>query len=83
MGGFVRAITRIFRKPPQVVVQQPAPVATTTSQTKAEPVAKQQTLAASGYGGSTIMTGSEGVEEEANVSKTVLGGNVKKKKTTV
>ena len=48
-----------------------------------EPVSKQQTLAASGYGGSTNMTGSEGVEEEANVSKTVLGGNVKKKKTTV
>jgi len=84
MGGFVRAITRIFRqKPPQVQVVQQAPAQATASQTKAEPVSKQQTLAASGYGGSTIMTGSSGVEEEANVSKTVLGGNVKKKKTTV
>lgn len=84
MGGFVRAITKIFRNPPQVVVQQ-APAQATASQTQAEApaVSKQSTLAASGYGGSTIMTGSEGVEEEANVSKTVLGGNVKKKKTTV
>ena len=85
MGGFVRAITRMFRKPPQVVVQQQAPVAATAPQTQAEApaVSKQSTLAASGYGGSTIMTGSSGVEEEANVSKTVLGGNVKKKKTIV
>ena len=60
-----------------------SPVATTPSQTKPERVSKQQTLAASGYCASTIMTGSEGVEEEANGSKTVLGGNVKKKKTTV
>ena len=51
MGGFVRAITRIFRKPPQVVVQQQAPVAATAPQTQAEPVAKQQTVAARGYGG--------------------------------
>ena len=81
MGGFVRAITRIFRKPPQVTVQQQAPVQATVSQ--GESVSKRQNLASSGYGGSTIMTGSEGLEEEANVSKTVLGGNVKKKKTIV
>ncbi len=84
MGGFFRAVTRIFKqKAPQVVVQQQAPAQATASQTKAEPVAKQSTLAASGYGGSTIMTNASGVEEEANVSKTVLGGNVKKKKTIV
>ncbi len=28
----------------------------------------------------TIMTGATGIEEEANVSKTVLGGTTKKKK---
>ncbi len=90
MGGFFKAITRIFSKPPRVI-QQPTPVAApvqaTASQTapkdKANAVAQPQTLAASGYGGSTIMTGSSGVEEEANVSQTLLGGNKKKKKTIV
>ena len=96
MGGFVRSITRRILKviaPPQVQ----APVQATASQiapkdkanavaqpqTSANAVAQPQTLAASGYGSSTIMTGSSGVEEEANVSQTLLGGNVKKKKTIV
>ncbi len=79
MGGFFRAVTRIFKsKPAQVqVVQQASPVQA-DAPTK---VNKRQTLAASGHGGSTIMTGSEGVEDEANVAKTALGMGKKKKYT--
>ena len=74
MGGFFRAITRIFRQP----VQQPAQVITTqapVSATKADRRPGQ----GSGVSG-TIMTDATGLEEEANVSKTVLGGTTKKKK---
>ena len=60
MGGFFRAVTRIFKqhKPAQVVVQQ-APVQATQGQS----VSKRQNLAASGYADSSILTGSEGVED--------------------
>ena len=77
MGGFFRAVTRIFKRqqPAQVVVQQ-APAQTVDAPTK---VSKRQTLASSGHGGSTIMTGSEGLEDEANVQKTALGMGKKKK----
>ena len=61
MGGFFRAITRIFKQP----VQQPAQVMTTQAPAAATV---------------TIMTDATGLEEEANVSKTVLGGTTKKKK---
>ena len=74
MGGFFRAITRIFKQP----VQQPAQVMTTqapVSATKADRRPGQ----GSGVSG-TIMTDATGLEEEANVSKTVLGGTTKKKK---
>ena len=76
MGGFFRAITRIFRQP----AQQPAQVITTQapiSATKADRRPGQ----GSGVTG-TIMTDSTGLEEEANVQKTVLGGetNTTKKK---
>ena len=78
MGGFFRAITRIFRQP----VQQPAQVITTQA-----PVAAAKTVSGaskvrgqgSGVTG-TIMTDATGIEEEANVSKTVLGGETTKKK---
>jgi hypothetical protein len=33
----------------------------------------------SGYGGSTILSSAAGVEDEANVQKTVLGGGRKRK----
>ena len=78
MGGFFRAVTRIFKRqqqPAQVVIQQ-QPAQTVDASTK---VSKRSTLAASGHGGSTIMTGSEGLEEEANVQKTALGMGKKKK----
>ena len=74
MGGFFRAVTRIFRRPDPVVIQQAAQ--TVDASTK---VSKRSTLAASGHGGSTIMTGSEGLEDEANVQKTALGMGKKKK----
>ena len=85
MGGFVRAIRRVFSRPAPVVIQQPAPQpAPTAPQTApAQPktsAAMAQQATGSAYGGQTIMTGSSGVEEEANVQKTVLGGGTTKKK---
>ena len=84
MGGFFRAVTRIFSKPKQVVVQQQAPVQTVTQTAKKTDAKTAQAMAASKagkYGDATLMTDAEGIEEEANVSKTVLGGqSIKKKK---
>ena len=81
MGGFFRAVTRIFSKPPQVI-QQPTPVAATpVSQTQTTTSDKsKQILASSGYGSSSVLTSQQGIEEEANVSKTILGGGIKKSK---
>lgn len=94
MGGFVRSITRrIFKviAPPQVQAQAPvqAPILQTPEQGKKlgvaldDKLAEKTKLAGSGYGSSSVLTSQQGIEEEANVSKTVLGGNVKKKKTVV
>ena len=85
MGGFVRIIRRVFSKPKQVVVQQQAPVQAAPAQTAKKTDAKtSQAMAASkagAYGDATLMTEATGVEEEANVSKTALGGSsIKKKK---
>ena len=84
MGGFFRAVTRIFRKPKQVVIQQQAPVQTVTQTAKKTDAKTAQAMAASKAGkngDATLMTDAEGIEEEANVSKTVLGGqSIKKKK---
>ena len=83
MGGFFRAVTRIFSKPKQVVVQQQAPVQTVTQTAKKTDAKTAQAMAASKagkYGDATLMTDAEGIEEEANVSKTVLGGATTKKK---
>ena len=74
MGGFFRAITRIFKQP----VQQPAQIITSQAPmaaTKADRRPGQGT----GVTG-TIMTDATGLEDEANVSKTALGGTTKKKK---
>jgi len=86
MGGFVRAIRRVFSRPAPVVIQQPAPQPAPTAPQTA-PATQPKTTSAmaqqatgSAYGGQTIMTGSTGVEEEANVQKTVLGGGTTKKK---
>ena len=82
MGGFIRSFTRIFSKviaPP--AAQAAAPVAAPVLQTQTTTSDKsRQTLASSGYGSSSVLTNQQGIEEEANVSKTVLGGAVQKKK---
>ena len=86
MGGFVRAIRRVFSRPQQVVIQQPAPQPAAPTAPQTAPVKQQKTASAmaasnaGAYGGQTIMTGSSGVEDEANIQKTVLGGGTTKKK---
>jgi len=83
MGGVVRAISKA------VGISKPkAPPVAQTAQTAAAPqTAKKANLKSGGsYGGSTMLTSSEGITEEANVGKTVLGGGkekVVKKKTKV
>ena len=89
MGGVVKAIGKVFgKKPPK-----PAAVQVVQKVTKSQTAkpSKQSGPTASGlgsgssYGGSTMMSSSQGVTEEANVAKTVLGGASagKKKKPMV
>ena len=85
MGGFVRAIRRVFSRPQQVVIQQPAPqpaapTAPQTAPTQPKTASAMAASQAGSYGGQTIMTGASGGEDEANVQKTVLGGGTTKKK---
>ena len=84
MGGFVRAIRRVFSRPAPGVIQQPAPQpAPTAPQTAPAQPKTSAAMAASNagaYGGQTVLTGSSGVEDEANVQKTVLGGGTPKTK---
>jgi hypothetical protein len=85
MGGAARIIRRVFAPAPaytpppaQTVTAAPAAAATTVSGRTAK--VRGQGMGTTG----TIMTGATGIEEEANVSKTVLGGaTTKKKKYTV
>tara|TARA_A100001201_G_scaffold20325_1_gene22737 strand:+ start:465 stop:725 length:261 start_codon:yes stop_codon:yes gene_type:complete len=83
MGGFVRRIIRtITRQPKQVVVQQPAQTQAPVDAPAPTDAKTSSAMAASkagSYGGQTIMTGASGVEDEANVQKTILGGGKKKK----
>ena len=80
MGGFVRSFVRMFSQPSSPIQQvvtpvQAAPVAATaTAKDKS-----RQTLASGGYGSSSVLTSQQGIEDEANVSKTVLGGTVQKR----
>jgi hypothetical protein len=81
MGGFVRKLFKtVFsqpaQQPAQVIATQPA--ATTTVSGSTAKLRGQ----GSGVTG-TIMTDAGGLEDEANVSKTVLGGSTKKKKKYV
>ena len=81
MGGFIRAITRAFtgsikKQPPQQVQYiKSDPAVSVSGASKMAKVRGQ----GSGITG-TIMTDATGIEEEANVSKTVLGGTTTKKK---
>lgn len=74
MGGFVRAIAKavgmgaVKKAPP---VQKVATNVANKAQTAKKKVASAMS---GGYGGDTMLTGSGGVTEEANVAKTVLGG---------
>tara|TARA_R110000737_G_scaffold94197_1_gene127811 strand:+ start:32 stop:280 length:249 start_codon:yes stop_codon:yes gene_type:complete len=79
MGGFIRSVFKAITKvSAPVQIAQSAPVqeaATAVVDTK-----KKQAALGSGYGSKgTIMTTSQGVEDDANVSKTVLGAGTKKK----
>jgi hypothetical protein len=74
MGGIAKTINRAFggSRPKSVapVVQQAAQPAATSAMSTPTPAAMR-----SGYGGqSTIMTSPRGLENEANVGRTVLGG---------
>jgi len=75
MGGFFRAITRIFKQP----VQQPAQIITTQAPMAATKKIDRRPGQGTGVTG-TIMTDATGLEDEANVSKAILGGTTKKKK---
>lgn len=83
MGGFIRSFTRIFSRviaPPAAQTAAPvaAPVAAPAPAAAVKDTARQ-TLASGGYGSSSVLTSQQGIEEEANVSKTVLGGTVQKR----
>ena len=82
MGGAARIIRRVFAPAPAYTpppAQTPMQKVVTTA-AKARDRVRGQGMGTTG----TIMTGATGIEEEANVSKTVLGGAItKKKKYTV
>ena len=73
MGGFIRRIFRQFASKPS-----PAPVAQTIS--AAQPVQAMGRRVSKPYMDETIMTGAEGLEDEANITKAQLGGTILKKK---
>ena len=85
MGGFVRSITRrIFKviAPPAAqapVAAQAAAIAEPEKKTVDTSMQEKAKLAGSGHGGSTIMSSAKGIDDDANVSKTVLGAGKKKK----
>ena len=84
MGGAARIIRRVISppsySPPPAQVVAAAPAAKTTVSGAKKKLSVGQGSGVTG----TIMTDATGIEEEANVSKTVLGGaTTKKKKYTV
>ena len=77
--SFFRAVTKAIAAP-----QAQAPVAAPVAQTATAPTTttdgNKKASLGSGYGSKgTIMSSSEGVEDDANISKTVLGAGNKKK----
>ena len=82
MGGAARIIRRVFAPtpaytPPPAQTVTAAPAAATTTVSGAR---KKLNIGQGSGGTGTIMTDATGIEEEANVSKTVLGGATTKKK---
>lgn len=95
MGAVAKVVRRVVRAiAPKPKISQPKPQtpkpakpsAPQTQNKKAAAAAGSSTAGTSMYGGSTMMTGASGVQEEANVAKTMLGGvsdvSGKKKKNT-
>ena len=84
MGGAARIFKRVFAPTPAYT---PPPAQTVTAAPAAATTVSGSTAKVRGQGSGvtgTIMTDATGIEEEANVSKTVLGGAItKKKKYTV
>ena len=78
MGGAARLIRRVFSSPSPTPPPQVMSAGTLSKVTKVDRRPGQ----GSGVAG-TIMTDATGLEEEANVQKTVLGGTKKKRKYTV
>ena len=80
MGGAARIIRRVFAPAPAYT---PPPAQTVTAAPAAATTVSGRTAKVRGQGSGvtgTIMTDATGIEEEANVSKTVLGGATTKKK---
>jgi len=78
MGGVVRAISKVFSKPKPAPVQKVASKVADKAQTATK---KAVNAIKGGYGsGATMLTGSGGVAEEANVAKTMLGEGMAKAK---
>ena len=71
MGFF----SNFFKSKIQPSPPKPKPTPTPTP----SPIDIPTGITMGGYGGQTIMTGATGVEEEANVAQTVLGGSKKGK----
>ena len=79
MGGAARIIRRVFSPP----AYTPPPAQTVAAPVAAATTVSGRTAKVRGQGSGvtgTIMTDATGIEEEANVSKTVLGGATTKKK---
>ena len=82
MGGIARLIRKlpmVKAIAPKVAAPQPAPVAATATKAPAVAAAKKSTFGG-GMGNQTVLTSAQGIEDEANVAKTVLGGATTKKK---
>ena len=83
MGGFIRRIVRVFSPPSYT---PPAAQTVSAAPTAATTIAGTKTsskVRGAGYGTTTVMTDSTGLEDEANVAQAQLGGSKKKKKTYV
>ena len=80
MGGSIRRVFRSVFSPP-AYTPPPAQMVSAAPAAKATISGKTSRLRAQGSGVTgTIMTDATGIEEEANVSKTALGGTTTKKK---
>jgi len=80
MGGAARIIRR-FISPAPAYTPPPAQMVSAAPAAKATISGKTSRVRGQGSGVTgTIMTDATGIEEEANVSKTALGGTTTKKK---